>query len=76
MSFENTSSASQDWGRIRQLAPAGVVYPKSVADIVSIVQAVARSDSDLTVAARGFGHSVGGQAQVLSIHNLSMHFCV
>jgi hypothetical protein len=67
LSFDNTSAASKDWGLIRHLAPAGVVYPACVNDIVAIVAAVTQSESDLTIAARGLGHSIGGQSQVNSI---------
>lgn len=65
LSFDNTTAAAKDWGRLRHLAPAAVVHPRGVEDIATIVAAVARSESDhLTVAARGLGHSVNGQAQV------------
>lgn len=67
LSFDNTSAVAKDWGQLRQgLVPQAVVYPSAVADIATIVSAVARSDSDLTVAARGLGHSINGQAQVKS----------
>lgn len=65
LSFDNTSAVAKDWGHLRQgLVPQAVVYPSAVADIATIVSAVARSDSELTVAARGLGHSINGQAQV------------
>lgn len=66
LSFENTTAVVKDWGQMRHLAPAAVVYPTAVEDVATIVQAVARSDSDLTIAARGVGHSINGQAQVIS----------
>ena len=75
LSFDNTSSASKDWGMIRHLAPAGVVYPACVNDIVAIVTAVTQSESDLTIAARGLGHSIGGQSQVNSIELLPVIIC-
>jgi hypothetical protein len=46
------------------IVSAGVVYPSSVEDIATIVRAVASSDSDLTVAARGLGHNIRGRSQV------------
>lgn len=75
LSFDNTSAASKDWGLIRHLAPAGVVYPACVDDIVAIVAAVAQSESDLTIAARGLGHSIGGQSQVNLIELLLVIIC-
>ncbi|KAG0581883.1 hypothetical protein M758_3G016900 [Ceratodon purpureus] len=63
LSFDNTTAATKDWGKLRHLEPAAVVYPRGVEDIATIVQAVARSESDLTIAARGLGHSTNGQAQ-------------
>jgi hypothetical protein len=75
LSFDNTSAASKDWGLIRHLAPAGVVYPACVNDIVAIVAAVTQSESDLTIAARGLGHSIGGQSQVNSIELLPFIIC-
>lgn len=74
LSFENTSTVVKDWGHLRRYqAPAAVVYPTGVEDVATIVQAVAsRADSELTVAARGLGHSINGQAQVRSITNSSL----
>nr|PNR49871.1 hypothetical protein PHYPA_011767 [Physcomitrium patens] len=63
LSFDNTTAAAKDWGQLRSLKPAAVVYPTAVEDIATILQAVARSESELTVAARGLGHSINGQAQ-------------
>jgi hypothetical protein len=63
LSFHNTTEAARDWGRIKRLAPAGVLYPESVDDIVSLVRTAGLS-RNLTVAAKGRGHSINGQAQV------------
>ncbi len=63
LSFHNTAEAARDWGRIKRLAPAGVLYPESVDDIVSLVRTAGLS-RNLTVAAKGRGHSINGQAQV------------
>lgn len=76
LSFDNTTAATKDWGQLRHLAPAAVVYPRGVEDVATIVQAVARSESDLTIAARGLGHSTNGQAQVPnSFIHLFIHSC-
>ncbi|CAK9859718.1 unnamed protein product, partial [Sphagnum jensenii] len=64
LSFHNTTEAARDWGRIKRLAPAGVLYPESVDDIVSLVRTAGLS-RNLTVAAKGRGHSINGQAQAL-----------
>ena len=65
ISFRNTSSAASDWGFMKSYPPAGILYPQHVSDIVSVVRAVSRSNSLLTIAARGHGHSINGQAQVI-----------
>ncbi len=74
ISFHNTAvdAAARDWGSIKRLAPAGVLYPESVDDIVSLVRTttaarLSSSSSNLTLAAKGRGHSVNGQAQVLHL---------
>ncbi len=65
---ENTSSAvavSRDWGLIKHLEPAAVLHPTSVHEIAELVGAVASSSStNLTIAAKGVGHSINGQSQV------------
>ncbi|KAK9922128.1 hypothetical protein M0R45_030608 [Rubus argutus] len=45
--------------------PSAVLYPKSVSDISSTIKLIYEmgSGSELTVAARGHGHSLQGQAQ-------------
>lgn len=65
LTFSNmtSSSAGFDFGLIRFSTPRAVVYPKSVRDVRATVRAV-RSSSQLTLAAKGRGHSVHGQAQV------------
>lgn len=63
LTFTNVSSASVDFGRIRFSSPAAVVYPESVRDVEATVRAV-RAGAGLTLAAKGRGHSVHGQAQV------------
>jgi hypothetical protein len=67
LTFHNTTAFASDWGHIRtHLPPSGVVHPTSVHDIATIVAAIARSESELTIAARGLGSSTSGQAQVIA----------
>ncbi len=65
---ENTSSAvavSRDWGLIKHLQAAAVLHPTSVHEIAELIRAVASSSStNLTIAAKGVGHSINGQSQV------------
>ena len=66
LTFDNTTASATDWGQLRsQLPPSGVMHPTSVDDIATVVAAVARSESELTVAARGLGSSIWGQSQVV-----------
>ncbi|RWW03956.1 hypothetical protein GW17_00032853 [Ensete ventricosum] len=53
--------AAQDFGRMVFIPPATLLRPSTTDDVVRAV-CVARCSSRLTVAARGNGHSVGGQA--------------
>ncbi|KAG0554904.1 hypothetical protein KC19_12G129000 [Ceratodon purpureus] len=59
LTFDDTTACSAN----PDIVSAGVVYPSSVEDIATIVRAVASSDSDLTVAARGLGHNIRGRSQ-------------
>ncbi|XP_051142162.1 cytokinin dehydrogenase 1-like [Andrographis paniculata] len=65
LSFDNIEHAAKDFGNIYHLMPSAVLHPKSVSDISCIIKHVFNLglNSDLTVAARGHGHSVEGQAQ-------------
>lgn len=65
ITFENNEFASQDFGNQIHAHPLAVVHPKSVADISEIVRHVWQMGpgSELSVAARGHGHSLLGQAQ-------------
>lgn len=65
ISYDNITGVDTDWGFMIHQPAAGILYPQSVSDIIAVVQAVVRSKSGLTVAARGHGHSVNGQAQVM-----------
>ncbi|GMN55424.1 hypothetical protein TIFTF001_024545 [Ficus carica] len=64
-SFENNQHAANDFGSTHHFLPTAVLHPKSVADISSTVKHIFEmgSGSELTVAARGHGHSLQGQAQ-------------
>lgn len=64
LSFHDTSAAARDFGLIKHFPPAAVLYPNSVEDVAALIRAVASSSTNLTVAAKGPGHSINGQAQV------------
>jgi len=58
-------AVSRDWGLIKHLQAAAVLHPTSVHEIAELVRALASSSStNLTVAAKGVGHSTIGQSQV------------
>ncbi|KAK1386596.1 Cytokinin dehydrogenase [Heracleum sosnowskyi] len=63
--FEHNHHAAKDFGNRYHFLPAAVLHPKSVHDISSVVRRVYEmgTPSILTIAARGRGHSVAGQAQ-------------
>ncbi|XP_019056800.1 PREDICTED: cytokinin dehydrogenase 6 isoform X2 [Tarenaya hassleriana] len=63
--FEDVHHASRDFGNRYQLLPLAVLHPKSVSDIASTIRHIwmMGPHSKLTVAARGHGHSLQGQAQ-------------
>lgn len=65
LSFDNIHHAAKDFGNTYHLHPLAVLYPKSVFDISSTIKHIFHmgSASQLTVAARGHGHSLQGQAQ-------------
>lgn len=67
LTFDNVEHASKDFGNRYHLMPSAVLYPKSVSQIALIIHHVFNLglSSDLTVAARGHGHSLEGQAQAL-----------
>ncbi|GLJ49865.1 hypothetical protein SUGI_1059630 [Cryptomeria japonica] len=58
-------NAAKDFGGRHHFPPAAVVYPTSITDIQNVVRLVYMMGpySKLTVAAKGFGHSLEGQAQ-------------
>ncbi|KAJ0981157.1 hypothetical protein J5N97_009412 [Dioscorea zingiberensis] len=54
-------AASEDFGGVARALPAAVLRPGSADDVAGAIRLASRSDR-LTVAARGNGHSVAGQA--------------
>lgn len=64
-SLEDTNHAAKDFGNTHHIYPSAILYPKSVSDISSTIKHIfdMGSTSSLTVAARGHGHSLQGQAQ-------------
>ncbi|KAL3534420.1 hypothetical protein ACH5RR_002881 [Cinchona calisaya] len=67
ISFDNIDHAAKDFGNRYHFLPLAVLHPKSVSDISSTIKLVfgMGSSSDITVAARGRGHSLQGQAQAI-----------
>lgn len=61
--FRSTASAGKDFGGMVARPPAAVVKPVSTEDVAKVVRAAATaSPGTITVAARGNGHSINGQA--------------
>lgn len=56
-----TVIASKDFGGMKSVKPLALIRPYSADDIARVVKAAAKSPN-LTVAARGNGHSINGQA--------------
>uniref|UniRef100_A0A2P2J650 cytokinin dehydrogenase n=1 Tax=Rhizophora mucronata TaxID=61149 RepID=A0A2P2J650_RHIMU len=56
-----TALASRDFGGLCSSKPLAVIRPTGAEDVVRVVKAACRS-LNLTVAARGNGHSINGQA--------------
>lgn len=78
LEFDDVYHASKDFGNRYQLLPLAVLHPKSVSDIASVIRHIYMMGphSQLTVAARGRGHSLQGQAQTrhgIVIHMESLH---
>ncbi|KAL2464636.1 Cytokinin dehydrogenase 1 [Forsythia ovata] len=65
LTFEKNEHAAKDFGNIYHFMPSVVLHPKSVSDISSTIKYIFEmgTSSELTVAARGHGHSLAGQAQ-------------
>ncbi|KAJ8748712.1 hypothetical protein K2173_011260 [Erythroxylum novogranatense] len=65
LTFDEVHDAAKDFGNRLQMLPLAVLHPKSVSDIATTIKHIWQlgSDSEITVAARGHGHSLQGQAQ-------------
>ncbi|KAK3011232.1 hypothetical protein RJ639_012137, partial [Escallonia herrerae] len=63
--FNENEFAARDFGGQYHFLPMAVLHPKSVSDIATTIKHVWQRGpgSELTVAARGNGHSLQGQAQ-------------
>ncbi|GJX34502.1 cytokinin dehydrogenase 3-like protein [Tanacetum coccineum] len=62
---KDTSSinkASSDFGKLFQEIPFAVFYPCTISDLAHLIKSSYTSSSPFKIAARGRGHSVGGQA--------------
>ncbi|CAL9095368.1 unnamed protein product [Musa textilis] len=59
---DTTTRFSTDFGRLTRAPPSAVLYPSSPDDIAALVRFSYFSPHPFTVAARGCGHSVRGQA--------------
>ncbi|KAL8493915.1 hypothetical protein ACS0TY_024899 [Phlomoides rotata] len=77
--FDKIEYAAKDFGNRYHRMPSAVLRPKSVSDISTIIKYVfdLGLTSELTVAARGHGHSFEGQAQayqgiVISMESLRL----
>ncbi|XP_042501349.1 cytokinin dehydrogenase 3-like [Macadamia integrifolia] len=65
--LQATNTSSLDFGRIYFNSPSAVVRPKSPKEISLLLSSLSGSSfSKVTVAARGAGHSINGQAQALN----------
>lgn len=63
---QTTNTASLDFGRLVFNSPSAVLRPRSPAEISFLLTFLSASSfSKVTVAARGAGHSIHGQAQAL-----------
>ncbi|CAM8916970.1 unnamed protein product [Rhodiola kirilowii] len=65
LEFDDIHHAAKDFGNRYKFLPLAVLHPKSVSDIASMIHHIWQMgpNSELTVAARGHGHSLHGQAQ-------------
>eukprot|EP00250_Pteridium_aquilinum_P007329 c17074_g1_i3 orf=316-1908(-) len=65
ISYDNVELGASDFGGMWHHRPSALVYPATVDDVARVLRAVSRLPGGLTVAARGNGHSINGQAQAL-----------
>ncbi|KAL8160979.1 hypothetical protein V2J09_012468 [Rumex salicifolius] len=78
--FDELHHVARDFGNVYQLYPRAILHPRSVLDIATIVKYVYQMgmNSDLTIVARGHGHSLQGQSQtnqgiVINMESLQRH---
>ncbi|KAF5196810.1 Cytokinin dehydrogenase [Thalictrum thalictroides] len=65
--LQATNSASLDFGRLYSNTPSAVLRPQSPEEISLLLSLLSASSfSKVTVAAKGAGHSINGQAQALN----------
>ncbi|KAG9442337.1 hypothetical protein H6P81_018191 [Aristolochia fimbriata] len=65
--LQTTNDASEDFGRIVFNTPSAVLRPQSPTEISQLLKFLSASSfSKVTVAAKGVGHSIHGQAQALN----------
>ncbi|XP_057960874.1 cytokinin dehydrogenase 1-like [Malania oleifera] len=64
-SFVDVDFAASDFGNMSHKLPLAILYPQSVLDISTTIKLIfgLGTYTELTVAARGHGHSLHGQAQ-------------
>ncbi|XP_076943256.1 cytokinin dehydrogenase 3-like [Bidens hawaiensis] len=63
--FQDTTSiitASSDFGQLIHETPTAVFHPSTISDITHLVKSSYTASTPFKIAARGRGHSVGGQA--------------
>ncbi|KAE9609895.1 hypothetical protein Lal_00006257 [Lupinus albus] len=60
--IETIQLASKDYGNMMQEFPAAVFHPSSINDIARLIKLSYNSSVPFTIAARGQGHSISGQA--------------
>lgn len=59
---DSITMASNDYGNLVQEQPSAVLYPSSIDDIINLIKLSNNLLAPFTIAARGRGHSVRGQA--------------
>lgn len=70
--------ASSDYGNMVHEIPASILYPTSINDIETLIKFAHNNSAPFTIAARGQGHSVRGQAMarngvVVNMRSLKNH---
>lgn len=65
LNFDNIYHAAKDFGNRHHYLPLAILHPKTVSDISSTIKHIFEmgAATEVTIAARGRGHSLQGQAQ-------------